>query len=397
MRDDVGSPQDLQEQYRLIYADRPDQIRAAGGPWAGVARTVEQTTAVLEDGRQKLAQIWRSPAGTAYLTEMDRVVEAMRATSQAARYNDQVMSAAADKLDAIQKDTGVLSTAPIPDEAREHWARSIVKTLDDSYQQSIADFQPVQMPDSHIRTSSALDPGTPAQTTPNRTSSSAANGSVGSAASAHEAQASGVPSWVPTQPDSGSQLGSPSHDVPSAGPQLEGIPGDASTGWGGAPGVQSSEGLRPGVPGAGSTALTPGDSRIGPEWAGVPSGALTPIQGRQVPGRSRLPGQSRVPGRAVAGEPVQAPPGAAQTRAASSSRPGSVIGGMPMGGMPGAPGGSQGWSGYRRPPEPFPTSRRKTAPSVIEPAVEPKPEPAGVSTEYMDEYGNHITIRRPRE
>ena len=42
MRDDAGSPQDIQEQYRMIYADRPDQIRAAGGPWSGVARAVEQ-------------------------------------------------------------------------------------------------------------------------------------------------------------------------------------------------------------------------------------------------------------------------------------------------------------------------------------------------------------------
>jgi hypothetical protein len=54
----------------------------------------------------------------------------------------------------------------------------------------------------------------------------------------------------------------------------------------------------------------------------------------------------------------------------------------------------QPWQGYRRPPEPFPASHRHAVPPVIGPPPSGEPEPVEIATDYVDEGGNQITIRR---
>lgn len=378
-----GGVQDL---YQLIYADRPDHIRCAGAPWAGVARAVEQTMAVLDDGRRKLAKVWRSPAGTTYLAEMDRVVEAMRATSQAARHNGQVMDAAADALNGIQKDVSILTTAPVPDDARERFARAIVSSLDDSYQQAIADFHPVPIFDPNIEEGRPFDPDKPGL------SSSPTVGSSGRESAEKGSSSKGLPSWVPTQPSSGTVSPTSHSESLTEGPRLQSGTVEAPTSTGGHGEALRSERLgRTGTRGPGSPTQPSGDGRIGAGWPAVLPGAV-------VPGRMpATPGQPRVPGGTYPAVPTQGTQGATQSRAGHAGQRSSMVGGVPVGGATGTREGSPGWCGYRRPSEQFPTSRQYVAPQVITPAVTAEPRPDQVSTDYTDEDGNRITIRRPHD
>lgn len=398
------------ELLRLIYADQPDHVRSAGGPWAGVARTVERTMAVLEDGQRKLAEVWRSPAGTAYLAEMGRVVEAMRATSEAARHNDQVMSAVADALDARQKDFGVLSRAPMPADARERYARAIVRALDEDYHQAVANFRPVP---EIIRRHDKEQP----LTADGQHVSPSADG-LSSIATTTESSASGgttpneLPSWVPTQP--GERVARPSSegDVGGTsaivdartGPTLQGVGGSTPT-------SPSSMGPRPnvdspaanGIPKAESTPDAGVWPRQPPTWAkGTPTGVVTqpPSGWRDLTEGSptRAPAQ---PSRGGAGLPTPEPGGsagaAANVRPTTAGQHGSVVGGMPINGSSSSSG--RPWSGYRRRPEPFPTSSRHAVPQVIAPAAQDEEESGldEVTTDYVDDLGNRISIRRPRD
>lgn len=75
---------------------------------------------------------------------------------------------------------------------------------------------------------------------------------------------------------------------------------------------------------------------------------------------------------------------------AGSGDPGAMVGGVPTGGAGSA--GRSGWQGYRRPAERFPTTERTAVAPLIGAVPE---EPELISTDYADEYGNRITIRRP--
>ena len=400
------------ELLRLIYADQPDHVRSAGGPWAGVARTVERTMAVLEDGQRKLAEVWRSPAGTAYLAEMGRVVEAMRATSEAARHNDQVMSAVADALDARQKDFGVLSRAPIPADARERYARAIVQALDEDYHQAVANFRPVpeisRRHDKEQPLTNGGQHGSPSSTngfssTTATTRSSASGGTT----------SSGLPSWVPTQPGERVARSSSEGNVGGAsaivdartGPTLQGV-------GGGTPTSPSYIGPWPDVdsPAAGGIprAENASDGGVWPRqpstWAkpGTPTGVVTqpPSGWRDLTGGSPTRGPAQ-PSRGGAGLQTPEPGGsagaAANARPTTAGQHGSVVGGMPIGGSSSSPG--RPWSGYRRRPEPFPTSSRHAVPQVIAPAAQDEEESGldEVTTDYVDDLGNRISIRRPRD
>jgi hypothetical protein len=78
---------------------------------------------------------------------------------------------------------------------------------------------------------------------------------------------------------------------------------------------------------------------------------------------------------------------------AKASAESVVLGEVPVAGSGGAAG--RHWQGYRCPPEPFPTSRQHAVPAVIGPSSSGEPEPIEVSTDYVDESGNRVTIRRP--
>jgi hypothetical protein len=394
------------ELLRLIYADQPDHVRSAGGPWAGVARTVERTMAVLEDGQRKLAEVWRSPAGTAYLAEMGRVVDAMRATSEAARHNDQVMSAVADALDARQKDFGVLSRAPIPADARERYARAIVQALDEDYHQAVANFRPVPEFDPRIEEEQPLV----------HSDKDASSSTVGAGSTSPRPSASGgttsrrLPSWVPTQP--GEQVGQTSRGGDGggtgtatgvgSGPALQGVgntpsafPSSVSP-W---PGVDPPVGgTSPGAPGASawdrqpSTWMTPG---------GPTGGVTQPVPGPRDPtGGSPNRGLAQPPrgGAGLISPEPGGSSGAAISGRSGAAGHGPLVGGMPVGGFSSSSG--RPWSGYRRRPEEFPTNRRHAVPPVIAPTTSVDEEESGldqVSTDYVDDFGNRITIRRPRD
>jgi hypothetical protein len=361
---------------------------------------------VLEDGQRKLAEVWRSPAGTAYLAEMGRVVEAMRATSEAARHNDQVMSAVADALDARQKDFGVLSRAPMPADARERYARAIVRALDEDYHQAVANFRPVPAIGPSFQYERPLDP-TPHDKLP--TSNDGSSATTQSSRSIRTTSGR-LPSWVPTQPSE--NLG----QTPLRGDDGSGI--DAATEAGPAlqsmgrtpPASPSSTGpwpnVDPHVPGR-----SPGAGNIpgADEWSGPStwSTARAPSTGLSHPTRAwrDLYGQPSPRGLAQphrSGPNLPPEPGASLGNAASGRSPvasqqGSLVGGLPVAGSAGSAG--RPWSGYRRRPEPFPSSVRHTVPPVIAPGApeEEEPGPDQVATDYVDDLGNRITIRRPRD
>jgi hypothetical protein len=401
-----GSATEFEVLSYLVHADRPEHIRASGSPWPGVARVVEQAAAVLEDGQVRLAEVWRSPAGQLYLSKMDEVTQAMREISVVARHNGQVMDAAADTLDAKQKDFAVLSTAPLPSDARESYARAIVASLDESYQQSAANFRPVPpAPNPDI----GWDSSGSSYWASRRNSASGGESAAGNGSSADTSTAGGSasttprwpPSWVPTQPDAaGPGNISRSALAPAGGPHLQGMPAGPTHSGGGSAGTPDSPGGMPGTtphggppfpPGAPAPAeppfsLSPG--RAGARSGGVPS---RPAGSRSPAGQQPwLPGRPGTPGAPYAVEAATVRPGAAGGRA-GAGQSGALVGGMPAGAASGA--GRSGWHGYRRPPERFPTSEQTAVTPLI--GAMPADEPELVSTDYADEYGNQITIRRP--
>jgi hypothetical protein len=388
MPDDVG---DLQQLAQLMYADEPGHVRLAGDPWVSVAKVVERALVVLEDGQRKLAEIWRSPAGTAYLAEMGRVVDAMRATSEVARHNDQVMSAAADALEAKQKDFAVLAAAPIPEDARERYAQAIVKSLDEDYQQAVANFHGVPTFSPSFEEERPL-------ATDRQGLSSSSGGRIGSTSTPSPTQAETpkqLPQWVPSPSreqvsqvsTQGDSRGPAPADDTTSGPALQGVGGHSPAtptvgAWpsGDAPRPGASFGHVPAWP---SDALTGGTFQ--PGWrdgAGQPSTRRTAFPPR---GSARL----------VAPEPDGSRGVPTSGRIPATGQPGSVVGGVPVGGSGGSR--SRPWSGYRRPPEAFPISPQHAVPPVIAPAGSDEPEPAEVATDYVDDLGNRITIRRPHD
>jgi hypothetical protein len=374
---------ELQELSELMYADQPDHVRSAGGPWAGVARAVERTLAVLEDGHRKLAEMWRSPAGAAYLAEMSRVVDAMRATSEAARHNDQVMSAAADALDGKQKDFAVLTTAPIPEDARERYARAIVNALDESYQQAVANFRdiPVVAGYDDLERPLFVDQHDQEPSSAGDTDQTSAGQSAQGELSKH------LPGWVPFQASDtrpgGSSLVVAGEQTPAAGsgngPELQGTVGST-------PGV-----TRPEMPVTSSSVWQAGQL---PNTDGVQSESAGPFWRPATMYEWKLNGNtpSRSAG-STAPNSRSAHVGATGT-GGQAVQPGSLMGGVPVGGSGGAAGNS--WKGYRRPLEPFPTSHRHVVQPVIG-LVSSEPEAIEVATDYVDDWGNRITIRRPSE
>jgi hypothetical protein len=394
---------DFDELFRLMYAEQPDHVRSAAVPWAAVAKTVERAMAALEDGQRKLAEIWRSPAGTAYLAEMGRVVEAMRATSEAARHNDQVMGAAADALDGKQKDFAALSRAPMPEDARERYARAIVQSLDEDYHQAVSNFRPVPAIGPSFQDERPVVAG-------RREGSPSSSGGTGAAAGGSP-KSSGtserLPSWVPTQP--GEQAGQERSyrddgtlsTAAGTGPALQGVGGASAA-------PPQSPGSRSGVEPPPGTAPTGGEPRPGAwpgqptAWtaSGTPAGAMTQ-PGRRDTAARRSPRGLAQPPRGGAG--LVMPEQGGQSTVSASGRSaapaagqhGAYVGGLPASGSSATAG--RPWSGYRRRPEIFPTSSRHTAPPVIAPADGEEPEQDEVATDYIDDLGNRITIRRPRD
>jgi hypothetical protein len=364
--------------------------------------------AVLEDGQRKLAAVWRSPAGATYLAEMGRVVEAMRATSEAARHNDQVMTAAADALDGKQKDFAVLSTAPIPEDARERYARAIVTSLDESYQQAVANFYPVPVYAGDFYQDRPLAADGPGSTESTRAGRSGGGSGTGGSRTGGGSATGGaprqLPSWVPAKPADQSAGGSTSTDdsgsSPGAtvgdGPQLQGRPGDAHPPGSG---TYPEGGAHPrGGPSATPTGQSPpgqswplpGAGGVGSVSVGIPTQAPPSGPGRRLPIRSWIPG-----GRYPEGELASNRSATTAARVGAGSQPGAMVGGMPAS-VP-TSSGQRPWQGYRRPPEPFPTTQQATAPPIIGPATPAEPEPDHITSDYEDEYGNRIMIRRPRD
>lgn len=397
MVDDLGG---MQELTRLMYADQPDHLRHAGGPWVGVAKAVEQALAVLEDGQRKLAEVWRSPAGATYLAEMDRVIQAMRATSEAARHNDQVMRTAAETLDAKQKDFAVLAGAPIPEDARQRYARAIVKSLDESYEQAIADFYPVPvLTETPIEEDRPLVPhGFENPTTPHGAGAGGSSGTTGSVGKGGAPRT--MPSWVPTQPagqdtnesrstvDSGLTVGT----APSGGPQLQGAAGSGTYPAGAHPGTGAHPGVGPSV--TPDVPVPSGSVRPPSSLGGGEGPDAYPPQAPPHTPNSRDPARSRAPGTPTfdAG-PTSRRPNTAH--AGGGGQPGAMVGGVPPG-LP-ANGGRHPWQGYRRPLERFPMAKRPVVPPIIGPGSGGGSQPDFVATDYEDEYGNRITIRRPND
>jgi hypothetical protein len=385
---------DFNESYRLIYADEPDHVRLAGGPWAGIAKVVERATAVLEDGQRKLAEVWRSPGGAAYLAEMGRAVAAMRATSESARHNDQVMSAAADALDGKQKDFAVLSTAPIPADARERYARAIVTSLDEDYQQAVANFYPVQLPGPNLYQDRPLIADGSGSTTSPRGGTSGGGSGTGGGSAKTGGTPRNLPTWVPAQPAGQSSSivnsGSSPDDATGGGPQLQGIPGGGTyPGVGTHPGAGTHPGN--GVSPNAGPGFQPSPEPPRASWVGSGPVAVPPTgPALRSPARSRIPSTPYPEGEPGSGRPTRA-----ATRAGAGGQAGAMVGGVPAG-LP-AGGGQRPWQGYRRPPEKFPTSGRLAVAPIIGSASLAEPEPDQVSTDYEDEHGNRITIRRPRE
>jgi hypothetical protein len=392
-----GTATELEMLSYLINADRPEHIRASGSPWPGVARVVEQAAAVLEDGQVRLAEVWRSPAGQLYLSKMGEVTQAMREISVVARHNGQVMDAAADTLDAKQKDFAALSAAPITNDARTGFARAIVASLDESYQQATANFRPVPPPPALIEPEQPL-PRNGSSYAPSRQNTAVGGGSMPSGG-APSSVPQKLPSWVPTRPSTAGPGTSGPALTPGGGPELQGItPGSSpADGWGTTPGGPGS------IPGA-----TPGGSTTAPGgWAPPPAaaGRLPFGPGRaaarpvdmparsvdpRLPARQRPwpPGRPQTPGAPYPSEAAGRPAGGVR---ANAGQPGAMLGGIPAGAAGGV--GRGGWQGYRRPAERFPTTEQTAVEPVI--GTTPAEEPELVSTDYADEYGNRITIRRP--
>jgi len=375
-----------------MYADQPDHLRHAGGPWVGVAKAVEQALAVLEDGQRKLAEVWRSPAGATYLAEMDRVIQAMRATSEAARHNDQVMRTAAETLDAKQKDFAVLAGAPIPEDARQRYARAIVKSLDESYEQAIADFYPVPVLTEYDLQERPLL-ANESDTTPQQGRRPV--GSAGDSSTTTDQAPTHPPSWVPKQPVGLAGGGYPStvdsHPADrSAGPQLQAIAGGASYPTDAPPGT----GTNPGVDTSIAHGLQVPSGSVGPPPGFVAGEAAHPPQARPAPPKLRYPSRSiayDTPN--YDAEPTTSRPTAAAVRGGRAGQSGAMVGGVPAG-LP-ANGGHRPWQGYRRPLERFPTSQLAVVPPIIGPQSSAGAETNYVTTDYEDEYGNRIMIRRP--
>jgi hypothetical protein len=403
-----GFATELEQLSYLVYADHPEHVRSAGGPWAGVARVVEQTAAVLEGGQVKLAEVWRSPAGQLFLTKMGEVSQAMREVSVVARHNGQVMDAAAEALDAKQKDFAVLSTAPIPQDAREGYARAIVKSLDESYQRAVADFWPVPITTGPIDPEQPLLPSASAYTV-SRQDAAIGGGSASSGGSARSGGSTGttpqrLPPWVPTQPAAvaGPEDGAQSASTPGGGPRLQGISTGTTSGWGTTPGGgwAAAPGGSGGVPGATSgggpsapstqvPAAAAGPLPFGAGRAGVGPGGVAPRSVGARPSARQQPGL-RTPGTLYPGEAAGRPATVTRTGAVHS---GGMLGGVPAGASSAA--GRSGWQGYRRPAEPFPISEQAAVAPVIGATPAGGAEPELVSTDYADDYGNRITIRRP--
>lgn len=398
---DGGFATEFEQLSYLIYVDRPEHVRAAGGPWAGVARVVEQTSVVLEDGQAKLGEVWRSPAGHLYVAKMGEVAKAMREVSAVARHNGQVMDAAADALDAKQKDFAVLSTAPIPSEARESYARAIVGSLNESYQQAVADFRPVPPPPE-----SDIGQDRPTTNGPRYASSrhdatfdggSAFGGSAPSGSSA-VTTSKRMPSWVPTPGTAAAEpVDAPESTMPPGeGPQLQNATSGTSPdgGWRAMPGGSDSSPAPGGSPRTAPNAQPPSTTAGLPFGVGRSSAGPTGVMPGSVGGRpptGQQPWQPGRPGTAKGPYSAEGTARPAPTARAGAGQPGAMLGGVPTGAAGGA--GRSGWQGYRRPAEPFPTSQQTVVAPVI--GAAPPEEPEVVNTDYADEYGNRITIRRP--